>query len=199
MGQGRYLVGGYQFGDFWLEEIDHYKFLSLCSSFSFNLLIRRGISTFYAGKSKSYTSLSDAVSVPSIQDIVKPEDAYNRKRKNMIAHGVLLDKTHNFTSKNGISKRFANSNRGSLGLGVNKHNTNSGGESSTLSSSPGCSLPPLPARPRRLPTNESTDSSPRIYCSTWRSLSLSDLQHAASATSNITSSFSNKRVEEEDD
>ncbi|KAI3714501.1 hypothetical protein L6452_21456 [Arctium lappa] len=164
------------------------------------LPIKRGISTFYAGKSKSYTSLADAVSVPSIQDIVKPEDAYNRKRKNMLAHSVFLDKNHTFTSKTGISKRFANSNRGgSLGLGLNKHDSNSVCESSTLSSSPGRSLPPLPARPRRLPTNESTDSSPRIYCSTWRSLSLSDLQHAAGATSSITGSFSNKRVEEEDD
>ncbi|KAJ9538417.1 hypothetical protein OSB04_031150 [Centaurea solstitialis] len=167
------------------------------------LPIKRGISTFYAGKSKSYTSLADAVSVPSIQDIVKPEDAYNRKRKNMIAHSVLLDKNRNFASKNNgmISKRFANSNRGgTLGLGLNKHDSNSVGESSTLSSSPGCSLPPLPARPRRLPTNESTDSSsPRIYCSTWRSLSLSDLQNAAGTTSNITGSLSKKRVEEQED
>ncbi|XP_024979903.1 uncharacterized protein LOC112516890 [Cynara cardunculus var. scolymus] len=163
------------------------------------LPVKRGISTFYAGKSKSYTSLADAVSVPSIQDIVKPEDAYNRKRKNMLAHSVLLDKNRNFTSKTGISKRFANSNRDSLALGLNKHGSTSGGETSMLSSAPGHSLPPLPARSRRLPTNESTDSSPRIYCSTWRSFSLSDLQHAAGATSSITGSFSNKRVEEEDD
>lgn len=156
------------------------------------LPVKRGISTFYAGKSKSYTSLADAVSAPSIQDIVKPEDAYNRKRKNALAHTVLLDKNRNFTSKSGISKRFAHSN-------------NSGGESSSLNSSHGGgggggSLPPLPARPRRLPNNDTSNSSPRIYSSPWRSLSLSDLQHAAGgggATPSMTGSLTNKRDEDD--
>lgn len=165
------------------------------------LPVKRGISTFYAGKSKSYTSLVDAVSVPSIQDIVKPEDAYNRKRKNMLAHNILLDKNRNLTSTSGISKRFANSNRGALAHGLNNNNdsNDAGGQRSSINSSPGGSLPPLPARPRRLAINESSsDSSPRIYCSPWRSLSLSDLQHATGATSSRTGSFANKRDEEND-
>ncbi|KAH7852199.1 hypothetical protein Vadar_021738 [Vaccinium darrowii] len=53
---------------------------------------RRGISKFYGGKSKSFTSLADVVSCSSIKEIVKPEDAYTRKHKNLLAHGALWDK-----------------------------------------------------------------------------------------------------------
>ncbi|GJT64616.1 hypothetical protein Tco_1016096 [Tanacetum coccineum] len=60
---------------------------------------RRGISKFYEGKSKSYGSLADAAKVSSIQDIVKKEGAYNRKRKNMIAHIVLLEELRNSSSE----------------------------------------------------------------------------------------------------
>ncbi|GJR17198.1 RNA-directed DNA polymerase, eukaryota [Tanacetum coccineum] len=59
----------------------------------------RGISKFYDGKSKSYRSLADAVKVSSIQDIVMKEDAYNGKRKNRIAHIVLLEELRNSSSE----------------------------------------------------------------------------------------------------
>ncbi|KAI3801217.1 hypothetical protein L1987_29321 [Smallanthus sonchifolius] len=137
------------------------------------LPIKRGLSTFYAGKSKSYGSLADAVSVPSIQDIVKPEDAYSRKRKNMLAHYALLDKHHETTTttESGVSKRFAR----------NSEDSNDGSNTST--SMTGCSLPPFPCNSRKLSSGESSDSSPRLYMSSpWRSLSLSDLQHASSFT-----------------
>ncbi|GJX25723.1 hypothetical protein Tco_0232019 [Tanacetum coccineum] len=58
-----------------------------------------GKSKFYDGKSKSYGSLADAAKVSSIQDIVKKEDAYSRKRKNMIAHTVLLEALRNSSSE----------------------------------------------------------------------------------------------------
>ncbi|KAJ0676740.1 hypothetical protein HanOQP8_Chr12g0429401 [Helianthus annuus] len=162
------------------------------------LAVKRGISTFYSGKSKSYTSLADAVCAPSIQDIVKPEDAYNRKRKNMLAHNIILNKNRNFTSKSGIPKKVANvNNRYSLASELNNHHhNNAGGESS----SPGSSLPPLPARHRISPVaiNESLNSSPRNFCSPWRSFSLSDLQLAGGG--GAASSFTgNKRDDEEDD
>lgn len=56
-----------------------------------DICYRRGISSFYNGKSKSFTSLADAwpstsssnSSSNSIQDIAKPENAYTRKRKNL--------------------------------------------------------------------------------------------------------------------
>ncbi|XP_076888223.1 uncharacterized protein LOC143538592 [Bidens hawaiensis] len=145
------------------------------------LALKRGISTFYSGKSKSYTSLADAVSAPSIQDIVKPEDAYNRKRKNMIAHSVILNK-----NRSGISKKVANANN------------IAGGESS----SPGGSRPPLPlpARHRISPIaiNESINSSPRNHCSPWRSYSLSDLQHAGGGGVAAASSFTGNKRDEDD-
>nr|XP_043620466.1 putative vacuolar protein sorting-associated protein 13D [Erigeron canadensis] len=49
------------------------------------LPIRRGISTFYNGKSKSFTNLnSEWPTTPiSIQDIAKPETPFTRKRRNL--------------------------------------------------------------------------------------------------------------------
>ncbi|KAI7732855.1 hypothetical protein M8C21_009858 [Ambrosia artemisiifolia] len=162
------------------------------------LALKRGISTFYSGKSKSYTSLADAVSVPSIQDIVKPEDAYNRKRKNMLAHSVILNKNPSFTSKSGITKKVANANRGPLASELNNnHHNSAGGESS----SPGSSRPPLPAHHRISPIafNESLNSPHRSYCSPWRSYSLSDLQLAGGGGGAASSFKGNKRDDENDD
>nr|XP_043628096.1 uncharacterized protein LOC122599624 [Erigeron canadensis] len=61
------------------------------------LPIRRGISTFYNGKSKSFTCLADVSpsSTPSIQDIAKPENAYTRKRRNLLASTLLSSKSKN--------------------------------------------------------------------------------------------------------
>lgn len=147
-----------------------------------SLPIKRGISTFYAGKSKSYGSLTDAVSVKSIQEIVKQEDAYSRKRKNMLAHTVLLDKFRKSTTENGIPKRLAK----------NKNDRDESGESSNSSiSRAGLSRPPLPAIDRRVSNKGSLDSSPRLYSSSCRSLSLSDLQHVSSGTGPV----NNKRDE----
>ncbi|KAF5812121.1 hypothetical protein HanXRQr2_Chr04g0189051 [Helianthus annuus] len=126
------------------------------------LPIKRGISTFYAGKSKSYGSLADAVSVPTIQDIVKPEDAYSRKRKNMLAHQALFDKGG---ESDGVAKKLA-------------RNGHESADQSALGSMAGRALPPLPCNNRKSSTNE-LSSSPRMYMSSpWRSLSLSDLQDA---------------------
>ncbi|XP_076896747.1 protein OXIDATIVE STRESS 3 LIKE 2-like [Bidens hawaiensis] len=117
------------------------------------LPIKRGISTFYAGKSKSYGSLDEAVSIESIQDIVKPEDAYSRKRKNMIAHHALMG------FENGVSKRLARNNQSA--------------------SMAGRVLPPLPRSSRNVHANELSDSSGGM-CVSLRSFSLSDLQRASS-------------------
>lgn len=133
------------------------------------LICRRGISSFYAGKSKSYGSLADAVSVPSIQDIVKPEDAYSRKRKNMIAHHVLSGKhRQSAADESGISKKPARNSHDSIG-------------SNSSASVVGLSRPPLPNGRKVSTTDESSGSSSRLYVSSpWRSLSLSDLQNASS-------------------
>ncbi|XP_071737072.1 uncharacterized protein [Rutidosis leptorrhynchoides] len=61
------------------------------------LPVRRGISTFYSGKSKSFTCLADVwpSSTPSIKDIAKPENAYTRKRRNLLASTLLSTKNKN--------------------------------------------------------------------------------------------------------
>ncbi|XP_071725450.1 protein OXIDATIVE STRESS 3 LIKE 2-like [Rutidosis leptorrhynchoides] len=67
------------------------------------LPMRRGISTYYNGKSKSFTSLNVVSLSPtsSIQDIAKPENAYTRKRKNLSAFNLSSVNT----GENGISKK----------------------------------------------------------------------------------------------
>ncbi|CAH1432060.1 unnamed protein product [Lactuca virosa] len=139
------------------------------------LPIKRGLSSFYAGKSKSYGNLADASSVQSIQDIVKPEDAYTRKRKNMIAHTVLFEKLRKSTTDSSdTSKRLANF---------------------TTTGTHARSLPPLPpnttnkssdsSSPSPSPSSVSASPSPRMYYFPWRSLSLSDLHHASSITDSV--------------
>ncbi|KAJ9550735.1 hypothetical protein OSB04_014780 [Centaurea solstitialis] len=61
------------------------------------LPIRRGISTFYDGKSRSFTCLADMCTplTPSIKDIAKPENAYTRKRRNLLASTLMTPKNKN--------------------------------------------------------------------------------------------------------
>ncbi|KAK9142184.1 hypothetical protein Syun_011584 [Stephania yunnanensis] len=62
-----------------------------------SLPIRRGISEFYGGKSKSFTSLQDASNCCSAKEIAKPDNAYTRKRKNMMNYMLRIgdDKENN--------------------------------------------------------------------------------------------------------
>ncbi|XP_057767153.1 protein OXIDATIVE STRESS 3 LIKE 2-like isoform X2 [Salvia miltiorrhiza] len=149
------------------------------------LPVKKSISKFYSGKSKSFTSLSDAASIPSIKEITKPENAYTRKRKNLLVFNNLWDKNQNSIIKNrigGISKRPTNS-RSMLSLAANMNcsESNSGETSNSNSSPPGCSLPPLPPHVRRSMKSELSSSPPVDKFPSWRSFSLSDLQGAAVA------------------
>lgn len=151
------------------------------------LPIRRGISNFYNGKSKSFASLADAACSSSIKEITKPENAYSRKRKNLMAYSLLYDKGRTSMHKSpgiggGITKRPIHSSRSSLALAVAMNNcdnyidengsspeTNSSDNSRTPSLSPPSS--PLPPPP-------------------WRSFSLADLQHCAVSASSLNSNLS---------
>lgn len=146
---------------------------------------RKSISKFYTGKSKSFTSLSDAASIPSINEITKPENAYTRKRKNLLVFNNLWDKNRNSIIKNrigGISKRPTNS-RSMLSLAANMNcsESNSGDTSNSNPSPPGCSRPPLPPHARKSINSELSSSPPVEKFPSWRSFSLSDLQGAAAA------------------
>ncbi|KAG5030863.1 hypothetical protein AAZX31_06G052400 [Glycine max] len=109
------------------------------------LPIRRGISKFYDGKSKSFTSLADAGSTPSVKDIAKPENAYTRRRRNL-----MWEKSRNYplrSNNGGISKRTTISSSRStvtLAFAINYDSNSSCASEDSFSSSNPRSPPPLP-------------------------------------------------------
>lgn len=147
---------------------------------------RKGISRFYSGKSKSFTSLADASSASSIKDFAKPENPYNKKRKNLLARSNMLEKNCKYPLKNnfgGIPKRLANCNKNSYVFGEASSSSgcsnNHGDSSSSISTSPSCCLPPLHPHSKSSAGNE---SSPPQQQTPWRSFSLSDLQCITAAS-----------------
>ncbi|KAH0460268.1 hypothetical protein IEQ34_010931 [Dendrobium chrysotoxum] len=87
-----------------------------------SLPIRRGISNFYAGKSKSFTSLSDAISsCASAKDLAKADNAYSRRRRTLLASKIFWEKPHSNLLRSpsgGIAKRPAALKRSPLALAV---------------------------------------------------------------------------------
>ncbi|KAL3497414.1 hypothetical protein ACH5RR_040146 [Cinchona calisaya] len=173
------------------------------------LPIRRGISRFYNGKSKSFASLGDAASsTSSVKELAKPENAYMRKRRNLLACSLAWDNNNNNNNnkKNrssllksnggGVSKRVCSSSRSSLALAVtmsnsginNIRNENLSPCANTISGSPSSLLRAcLHSQFRESQSNGSSLSSPRQNFSAWRSLSLADLQQCFSVTAACTS------------
>ncbi|KAL0330633.1 UNVERIFIED_CONTAM: hypothetical protein Sangu_1608800 [Sesamum angustifolium] len=119
---------------------------------------------FYNGKSKSFASLADASSLSSIKDLAKPENAYMKKRRNMLA----WDKTRSSPLRGnggGISKRIISSGKTTLALAVAMSNSECEKQAGECNSAG--SLPvPVP--------------SSRKDFSSWRSFSLADLQQCVS-------------------
>lgn len=155
------------------------------------LPMKRGISSFYSGKSKSFTSLTDATSCSTIKEIVKPENPYSRKRRNLLAYSTLWDKNRSYpprSNSGGISKKPFHSSRSTLALAMtmSSYESNNNSESSgSNSSSPTLSRPPLYPQSRRSPNNEPSLSSSEQNFSPWRSFSLSDLQCATTVTPSV--------------
>lgn len=153
------------------------------------LHIKRGISSFYNGKSKSFTSLADVSSASSVKELAKPEDPYTRKRKNLLAHNNLFDKNHNHqfqSNGRGTSKKPANCGRSTvvLGMTVKSSDMIHSGDSDLTASSHLHHLPPLHPQGKKYPSDGSLPPPPRRN-SPWRSFSLSDLQCVAAASPNI--------------
>ncbi|KAJ4950045.1 hypothetical protein NE237_026877 [Protea cynaroides] len=143
------------------------------------LPIRRGISRFYCGKSKSFTSLADVAASSSIREVGKPENAYTRKRKNLVACNNFFDRNRSCHLRNnggGISKRPIHSSRSTLALAVamNSSESNSTSENSNSNSSSPQRFPP--------PLHPQAKSAVLRNFSSWRSFSLTDLQCAASTS-----------------
>ncbi|CAK8569873.1 unnamed protein product [Lathyrus sativus] len=151
------------------------------------LPIRRGISSFYNGKSKSFTSLADVVTTPSVKDIVKPENAYTRRRRNLMAYNHVWDKNKNYPLRSnggGISKRTMSLSRSTLALAVAMTNSDSSSsitsDDSASSTSNSSSLPPL--HPRNRVSSLASPLQRNFF-------SLADLHHCAiAATMNMSSS-----------
>ncbi|XXG51413.1 hypothetical protein AAC387_Pa02g5189 [Persea americana] len=151
---------------------------SLEDSLPISISLRRGISKFYRGKSKSFTSLADVVA-SSAEDLGKPDNPYNRKRKNLLACSGIRDRNHNHSLRNrssgSIPKRPSNSNRSTFSVAL----IVSGPESNT-SEEHESRLPPLP------PHGKSSLNTPIPQCSfSSRSFSLADLQEAGTTSSII--------------
>ncbi|PKA63994.1 hypothetical protein AXF42_Ash005006 [Apostasia shenzhenica] len=88
-----------------------------------SLPIRRSISNFYAGKSKSFTNFADAMSsCISAKDLGKTENAYSRRRRNLLASKAICERPYSInllrSSGGGIAKRPLSSTRSSLALAV---------------------------------------------------------------------------------
>ncbi|XP_061374862.1 protein OXIDATIVE STRESS 3 LIKE 1 [Gastrolobium bilobum] len=164
--------------------------LDMMDSLQQVLPIRRGISTFYNGKSKSFTSLADAATSPSVKDIAKPENAYSRRRRNMMAFNHVWEKNRNLpltlrSNGGGISKRTISSSRSAVALAfaINYDSSSScTSDDSTSSSNPRSPphLPPLHPRNRLVSSATASPSSPlHQNFSPWRTISLADLQNCA--------------------
>lgn len=83
------------------------------------LPIRRSISKFYNGKSKSFVCLKEAITFSgSAKDITKSENAYSRKRKNLFAYIIMYGNSHEPRAaqvyETAAPKRHASLSRNSL-------------------------------------------------------------------------------------
>ncbi|XWS72373.1 hypothetical protein CRYUN_Cryun02cG0034600 [Craigia yunnanensis] len=154
--------------------------LDMLDSLQQVLPMRRGISNFYNGKSKSFTSLAHASSTSSIKDIAKPENAFTRRRRNLLAINHVWDKNRNKRPIRPIS-----SSKSTLALVVARSSSesiSSTSEDSTSTSSP--RLPPLHPQTRTSFNNNTPSSPPSTgrNFSSWRSFSLADVREYSTVT-----------------
>ncbi|KAL7150875.1 hypothetical protein ABFS83_05G143300 [Erythranthe nasuta] len=122
---------------------------------------RKGISRFYNGKSKSFTTLAEASSSSplssSIKHIAKPENPYIRRRRNLLAYNLTLHKNRVSSLRSnggGTFKKATTSNRTSnLALAV--------------------------------AMNSEGAEEPKNSFSAWRSFSLADLHQCVSVDTKV--------------
>ncbi|XWS17582.1 hypothetical protein CRYUN_Cryun33cG0079400 [Craigia yunnanensis] len=151
--------------------------LDIMDSLEQVLPMRRGISSFYNGKSKSFTSLAHASSASSIKDISKPENAYTRRRRNLLAINHVWDKNRNKRPIRPIS-----SSKSTLALAVAMSSSESISSTSEDSTNSSPWLPPLHPQ-TRTSFNNNTPSSPPSSSrnfSNWWSFSLADVREYTS-------------------
>ncbi|KAI0495095.1 hypothetical protein KFK09_025242 [Dendrobium nobile] len=156
-----------------------------------SLPVRRSISNFYTGKSKSFTSLSDvAASCDSAKDLAKEENSCTRKRRNLLALKIMLERPQNTlkSSGGGITKKLTAPTRSTLAIAAamsgSPRHSNGGENVNDLQQN---ALPPLPRLGKSVATiaSEVVLSSPQQYSFPLRSFSLGDLSGMANLGSTI--------------
>ncbi|XP_008786650.2 uncharacterized protein LOC103704917 [Phoenix dactylifera] len=164
-----------------------------------SLPIRHGISKFYCGKSKSFTNLADVSSYSSAKVLAKPENPYNRKRKNLLAFNIMYERSQSNelrSMEGGISKRPAISSRctsaSTMSMSCSESNSNNGEEDHD----PSRLLPPRYPHSRAAASVASAPfdiSPPEKSSFPMRSFSLTDLEGAVSSNSSISPREKHKR------
>ncbi|CAH2072219.1 unnamed protein product [Thlaspi arvense] len=170
--------------------------LDLMESLEEVLPVRKGISNYYNGKSKSFTNLAEEAataltSSSSMKDLAKPENPYSRRRRNLLCHQIW--ENSKTTPRGGISKKhIMSSSRSALTLamavaaGVMTGDGSSSGSSPTTSRSPPRQrphqmLPPLYPRSQGSFGNLRSSQSSSGFCA-LRSYSVADFPRCFPAT-----------------
>lgn len=146
-------------------------------------LRRQGISKFYCGKSKSFTSLGDAIPSSSAMDLSKPENSYSRKRKNLLGFNMWGKPSNRSQRSNGdiaVSKRPANSSRTTQGLGPSTSSSSESNSYSNGSREPQ-QPPPVNLHNKAIAWISSFAPTQWLSCPT-RSFSLADLEGTVSSS-----------------
>lgn len=130
-----------------------------------SLPIKRGLSNFFSGKSKSFTCLSD---VASVKDLAKPDNPYNKRRRNLLAYGNSWERNRFHPPRNssaGISKKAMHTSKSTLALAVAMSKSEDSSEKDENDAQLPAQLPPLPPQGKW----QRSFASPRSF-------SLTDLQ-----------------------
>lgn len=158
------------------------------------LPIRRGISRFYNGKSKSFASLADASSTSSMKELAKPENAYMRRRRNLLASSCTAwekNRSSSFLRSNGggVSKRVTTTANRTTARALAVVTMSGGNNTGKCSAE--CLSPNFTATVSASSSSPSALLHSRLYpritspihnFAPWRSYSLVDLQQCVSVT-----------------
>ncbi|CAL5012861.1 unnamed protein product [Urochloa decumbens] len=153
------------------------------------LPIRRSISKFYNGKSKSFACLKEAItSSGSAKDITKADNAYSRKRKNLLAYSIMYGTPHETAAAQVYEttppKRFASLSRNSLATLASSSSRSSSSISIEENELPEQIHSPLP-HDDFISTPRSESCTPNASSVPMRSLSMMDLHRLHRSSSSV--------------
>ncbi|CAO2163109.1 unnamed protein product [Urochloa humidicola] len=152
------------------------------------LPIRRSISKFYNGKSKSFACLKEAItSSGSAKDITKADNAYSRKRKNLLAYSIMYGNPHETAAAQVYEttppKRLASLSRNSLVTLASSSSRSSSSISIEENELPEQLHSPLPHD--FISTPRSGSCTPNASSAPMRSLSMMDLHRLHRSSSSV--------------